>query len=495
MTRAAVIGAGPAGLACGLRLQAAGIATTVIEARPHPGGRLAAPIVLPGMATPVDSMPVPLADVAAWRELWMLAGADLASEVPMLPVAPVRRLNWPDGTQFDWSEDHAVTARAVSRLAPGDLAGFEQFLAQARDLAARRRQPPRHPRRLRPDPSGLAVLARNLPDWLRGHGWRSLGGHAGSLVRAEKLRQALSLGPLLAGRNPLATSATYAAVLAEELDRSPAWPQGGLARLASALAALFTRLGGELRLGDPATRIETLGNRATGVTCASGWSGHFDCVASTADPLHTAHALIGHAEAGARMTRRLRSRRWTPACFTVHFALAGAWPGIAHDTVLFPGRWADLLGDIHERGVLPTDMVIRLLHPTVTDPTLAPAGQSLFTAQVPVANLGMLPIDWEATGPLLQRRVLDEIGRRLVPDIHDRILAATHRTPRDDALDYNAAFGSAAGPEPGPLAELRPEPRSLLSNLWFPAAGAGATPASALAQARITANRIIAVNN
>ena len=38
-TRAVVIGAGIGGLALAIRLQSAGIATTIVEARDQPGGR------------------------------------------------------------------------------------------------------------------------------------------------------------------------------------------------------------------------------------------------------------------------------------------------------------------------------------------------------------------------------------------------------------------------------------------------------------------------
>lgn len=486
MTRAAIIGAGIGGLALGLRLQAAGIATTVIEARACAGGRLGAKSAL-----------APLDDLAAWRELWAVAGADLAAGVTILPLARLRQLNWPDGSQFDITADPAFAAAAISRLAPGDLAGYETFLAQARaqfrDRAARDRQLPGNRALTNRDPSCAGQLFHAFPDWLRGHGWRSLDHHASTLVRSEKLRQALAFRPLLTGRNPLTTPATEAAVLADELDRGLWWPEGGMAPLIDALRALFTGLGGDLRLNDPVATIDTVGNRATGFTTASGCQGRVDFVASTADPMHTAHTLLAGTGAGAAMADRLRRRRWSPGLFSVHFTLVGTWPGIAHDTVLFAGRWQDLLGDVFDRGVLPTDMIIRLLNPGATDPLLAPAGHSRFTAQIPVAHLGLLPIDWEAAGPLLQGRVLDQIGWRLIPDIHDRLLACHHRTPRDDALDYNAWLGSAAGPQPGRLGELWPDRGGPIANLWQLGAGAGtgASTASILAEALATGLRII----
>src|SRR5690606_5311169 len=67
---------------------------------------------------------------------------------------------------------------------------------------------------------------------------------------------------------------------------------------------------------------------------------------------------------------------------------------------------------------------------------------------VPVAHMGKLTVDWEQIGPLLEKRILDEVGRRLIPDIHDRIITKFHYAPRDSALDLNAYLGSAFSLEP-----------------------------------------------
>jgi len=69
--------------------------------------------------------------------------------------------------------------------------------------------------------------------------------------------------------------------------------------------------------------------------------------------------------------------------------------------------------------VLPADFSIYLHHPTITDPSMAPEGKSTFYALVPVAHMGKLAIDWEQVGPVLEKRILDEVGRRLV-GVHRR---------------------------------------------------------------------------
>jgi phytoene desaturase len=90
--------------------------------------------------------------------------------------------------------------------------------------------------------------------------------------------------------------------------------------------------------------------------------------------------------------------------------------------ILFGPRYQGLLEDIFDYGVLPADFSIYLHHPTVTDPSMAPAGKSTFYALVPVAHMGKLAVDWQQVGPLLEQRVLAEVERRLIPDLSDRIV-------------------------------------------------------------------------
>jgi phytoene desaturase len=79
---------------------------------------------------------------------------------------------------------------------------------------------------------------------------------------------------------------------------------------------------------------------------------------------------------------------------------------------------------------------------------MAPPGKSTFYALVPVAHMGKLPIDWAEVGPEMERRVLAEVGRRLIPDIEDRIVTRFHYAPPDFEADLGAWKGNAFSLEP-----------------------------------------------
>ena len=163
--------------------------------------------------------------------------------------------------------------------------------------------------------------------------------------------------------------------------------------------------------------------------------------------------------------------------------------------MLIGPRFDALLSDIFEAGVLPRDMLIWLAHPTLTDPALAPPGHSLMRATIPVAHLGKLPIDWETVGPMVAERVIAEVGRRLIPDIEDRILARHITTPRDLALELGLHLGSGWSLEARALPAWPPRlghRDAKIANLYFAGAAVhpGAGVAGVLAGAKACALRI-----
>src|SRR5215207_6150496 len=128
---AAVIGSGFGGLALAIRLQAAGVATTVIEARDKPGGRA---YFWQRKGFTFDAGPTVITDPACLRELWEVTGHDMAADVELLPVHPFYRLNWPDGTNFDYSNDDAQLRKEIAKLDPADVAGYDAFLRYSADV-------------------------------------------------------------------------------------------------------------------------------------------------------------------------------------------------------------------------------------------------------------------------------------------------------------------------------------------------------------------------
>lgn len=471
--RAIVIGAGFGGLALAIRLQSAGVATTVVEARDKPGGR-AYHWVKDGFT--FDAGPTVVTDPPCLRELWALSGQDMAADVELVPVMPFYRLNWPDGTNFDYSNDEAALRAEIAKLCPADVEGYDRFLDYSRGVYEQGYVKLGAVAFL-----DFASMIKAAPALMKYRAWRSVYGVVSSYVKDERLRQALSFHTLLVGGNPMTTSAIYALIHTIEKQGGVWFARGGTNALVGAMVRLFERLGGTLRLGDPVVTIATASDRATGVATQSGWHGEADMIACNGDLMHSYRDLLDHSR-GSKVARGLSRKRWSPSLFVVHFGVKGEYPDIAHHSILFGPRYKGLLDDIYRGGVIPDDFSLYLHHPSITDPGMAPPGHETFYALAPVAHLGKAAADWDgAFGERFAAAILAEVERRVLPGLRANLVTRFHYTPADFGRDLSAHLGSAFSLEPllWQSAWFRAHNRDDdISNLYF--VGAGTHPGAGI---------------
>ena len=473
MKKAVVIGAGIGGLALAIRLQSAGVDTTILEARDKPGGRA---YFWERDGFVFDGGPTVITAPEALQELWRISGHDIAEDVTLVPVLPFYRLSWPDGTAFDYGNDDAQLRAEIARLNPEDVAGYRRFLKYSEGVYREGYLKLGHVAFL-----DFGSMIKAAPALMKYQAWRSVYSMVSHFVKNEKLRQALSFHTLLVGGNPTTTSAIYALIHKLERDGGVWFAQGGTNRLVAGMVRHFERLGGVVRLGDPVAAIDTLGDRATGVRTESGFELQVDAVASNADVVHSYRNLLKDSRSGQRAAAKLEQKRFSPSLFLVHFGVRGTFPEIPHHSILFGPRYQGLLADIYDHGVLSEDFSLYLHHPTATDPAMAPDGHSTFYALAPVPHLGKFPADWSEVGPVLEERILAEVARRLIPDLKDRIVTKFSYAPPDFATDLRAHLGSAFSLEPilTQSAWFRVHNRDeAISNLYF--VGAGTHPGAGI---------------
>jgi phytoene desaturase len=484
--RVAVIGSGFGGLALAIRLQAAGIATTIVEARDKPGGRA---YFWEKDGHIFDAGPTVITDPDCLKELWALSGAEMALDVKLVPVSPFYRLSWPDGTQFDYLSDDRRLEEQIAALEPADVEGYRRFLRYSEGVYVEGYE------KLGAVPFlDFKSMLAAAPQLARYQAWRSVYSIVASFVRNEKLRQALSFHTLLVGGNPMTTSAIYALIHKLERDGGVWFAMGGTNALIRGMVAHFERLGGNIRLGDPVEEIKTSGDRAAAVRTRSGWRENFDAIASNADVVRT-YDMLGHSR-GRAAAAKLRRKRFSPSLFVVHFGTRGDWPNVPHHTILFGPRYHGLLQDIYSGGSLPDDPSLYLHHPTATDPSMAPDGRSTFYALSPVPHLGKIDFDWDRDGEGYRDRILGILEERMMPGLRERIETVFHYTPRDFETDLNSHLGSAFSLEPilTQSAWFRVHNRDdNIGNLYFVGAGThpGAGIPGVVGSAKATAGLMI----
>ena len=472
MKRAIVIGSGFGGLALAIRLQSAGVQTTIVEARDKPGGRA---YHWERDGHMFDAGPTVITDPDCLERLWKLSGDDIANDVDLVPVKPFYALDWPDGTRFDYSNDDEQLFAQIAALNPADVEGYKRFLDYSAGVYEEG-----YLKLGTKAFESISDMLKAAPALAKYQAWRSVYSIVSKFVADEHLRQALSFHTLLVGGNPMTCSAIYALIHKLERDGGVWFAKGGTNKLVAGMVALFERIGGELRLNDPAVAIEVEAGVAKAVRTKSGWRGEADAVASNGDVVASYGLIEGDAR-GPKQVKALKRKSYSPSLFVLHFELEGTFPDIAHHTILFGPRYEELLGDIYNRGTLAQDPALYLHHPTVTDPSMAPEGCSTFYVLAPVPHLGRAPVDWEKEGERYAEVIFDVLEERLIPDIRSRIRTRFHYSPKDFQADLFAHLGSAFSLEPvlWQSAWLRTHNRDdKIRNLYF--VGAGTHPGAGI---------------
>ncbi|MEE3926601.1 phytoene desaturase [Pseudomonas viridiflava] len=485
---AVVIGAGFGGLALAIRLQAAGVQTTLLEKRDKPGGRA---YVYEDEGFTFDAGPTVITDPSAIEELFTAAGKSIKDYVDLLPVSPFYRLCWEDGTQFDYANDQASLDRQIGALNPRDVAGYQRFLAYSKAVFNEGYL------KLGAVPFlSFRDMIQAGPQLARLQAWRSVYSKVSEFIEDEKLRQAFSFHSLLVGGNPFATSSIYTLIHALERQWGVWFPKGGTGALVQGMAKLFEDIGGRTELNAEVASIEVSGARATGVRLHDGRVLNADCVASNADVVHTYANLLAQYPRGVKEGARLKRKRFSNSLFVIHFGLKRPQPQLQHHTVCFGPRYRELIQEIFKGDALAEDFSLYLHAPCITDPSLAPPGCSSHYVLSPVPHLGNAPIDWEIEGPRYRDRIFEYLEKYYMPGLREDLVTCRIFTPNDFRDELNAHLGSAFSLEPvlQQSAWFRPHNRDAnLANVYLVGAGThpGAGVPGVIGSAKATAGLML----
>lgn len=411
---AIVVGAGPNGLAAGIELARAGREVLVVEAEPRIGGACRSlALTLPGFIHDVGAAILPLAYASPFFHTLRLTDHGVCWVYP--PAAVAHPLDdgdaivlWPDvaRTAVELGPDAASYRRLVGPLVARWDALTPELLGPLRL--------PRHP---------LALARFALPGLLPATAL------ARGLFRGERAR-ALFAGLAAHSFLPLehSPSAAFGLVLAV-LGHVTGWPfpEGGAQRLADALAAGLTALGG---------RIVT-GRRVASMTALPA------ARAVLFDVTPRQLAALARDRLPAGYLARLHRYRYGPGVFKVDYALAAPIPWRAGacaqaGTVHLGGTLEEIAASERAvwEGKAPERPFVLLAQHTLFDPTRAPAGRHTAWAYCHVPN---------GCREDMTARLEAQI-ERFAPGFRERVLARHAMGPLElERLDANLIGGDING--------------------------------------------------
>lgn len=435
--RIAVVGSGFGGLAAAIRLQALGHEVTIFEGRDKPGGRA---YVYEIGDFRFDGGPTVITAPDCLRELFTVAGRRMEDYVELLPVQPLYRLLWSDGTRMEYTGENDSMLEQIRQRFPGDEQGYLDFVEYSRKVFQKGYT------ELAAVPFlNFSDMVRVAPDLVKLRADRSVYSTVARFVKHEHLREALSFHSLLVGGNPFETSAIYTLIHYLERNWGVFFPKGGTGALIGGLVKLFEEIGGRLELDAPVENIRLERGAAVRhhVAARGREEEAFDLVVSNADVHHTYAKLYGQEPHARRKARRLARMQWSMSLFVLYFGTDRSYRGeLAHHSILFGPRYRGLLRDIFHGRELPEDFSLYLHAPTATDPSMAPAGKDAFYVLSPVPHLGKADLDWSKVGPVYAERILEALEEHM-PDLRQHVEVQHWIGPDHFKDTLNSHHGSA----------------------------------------------------
>ena len=338
--RVVVIGAGVGGLVAAALLAARGARVTMVETQAGPGGKLR---VLPVGGRPIDAGPTVFTMKPLFEAIFAEAGGDLDAAVPMRPAEVLARHAWGD-ERLDLFADPARSEEAIGDFAGATaVPGYRAFRAHARRVFETLDGP--FLRRGNTNPLGLTwrVGLRHFTDLLALRPYESMWQVLGEFFPDPRLRQLFGRYATYCGSSPFRAPSTL--MLIAHVEALGVWlVEGGMHRLAEALAALARRNGATIRYAAPVTEVIVERGRARGVMLASGERLEADAVICNADPAALAAGRFGAAARGATWPVPPR-RRSLSALVWLAEARGGGFPLDRHNVFFsrdYPAEFAAL---------------------------------------------------------------------------------------------------------------------------------------------------------
>jgi phytoene desaturase len=417
-----IIGAAVGGLSAAIRLAAAGQRVLVLEQGNAVGGKMSQ-IAADGFRW--DTGPSVITMRSVFEDLFAAAGRRLEDYLTLLPVDPLTRYFYPDGTVLDVTRDWARLAEQIAAIDERDVEGYLDYLAYAARI---------HritgPVFIYNDPPSVGRLLRTPPrEMLAVDPLRTMHQSISGFVRSPKLRQLLGRFATYVGASPYLAPATLNVIAHVELTGGVWYPQGGIYQIAAALERLARELGVNIQTGCTVTQITVEAGAARGVIVNDGTRIPASAVIANVDVATVYEKLLPPQAAAPRRVEQLTRVDSSCSGFILMLGVEGMHPQLAHHNIFFSADYRREFEDLFARGLPPGDPTIYVAITSRTDPEHAPDGCENWFVLVNAPPLGDA-FDWSRDGAAYRARVLDALASRGF-DVRDRIRTERMLTPVD----------------------------------------------------------------
>lgn len=441
MKEVVVIGAGLGGLSAALRLAAGGWRVTLLEKNAAVGGKIGR---LEESGYVFDTGPTLLTMPFVLRELFESLGERLEDHVDCVPVDPLCRYFFSDGSRLDIPNAPERLLEAVHHFNPSEVSGVRRLLARGKEIYELASEPFLFHNPGEWSLSYLGIFVKALARFWKLDAWRTLDESVRADLRDVRLVQVFDRFATYSGSSPYCAPATFAIIPYVEWTMGGWYVRGGLYRIAQSLSKLAVKRGVGLRTGIACEKIQIERNRVAGVRLADGTSLKTSTVIVNADALYAYERLIRDDRMLSRFHANGRRQALPTSGFILLLGVDRTYEELAHHNIFFSSDYRKEFEDIFSRGVPPEEPTVYVSVSSKADPSMAPPGASNFFVMVNVPPVGQGCV-WSEKARPYRQVVLERLKRFGLADLEQHIRFERMLTPVDFEAQYGAYRGALYG--------------------------------------------------
>ncbi|MDC3952575.1 phytoene desaturase [Polyangium jinanense] len=347
-----VIGAGVGGLVSALLLARQGIEVVVLERAPKVGGKMRQ-VDVAGRA--IDAGPTVMTMRWVLEEIFSAAGTSLHAELTLRRAEILARHAWGEGPTLDLYANLDRSVEAISTFAGrAEGEGYRRFCAYTQRIYDTVQKPFLCSERPSLTSAMAAVGSLGIQGMLDIDGHRTLWKALGEFFQDARLRQLFGRYATYCGSSPFLAPATLNVIAQVERD-GVYLVEGGMYRVAEALARVAERHGVTIRCGEHVTELVVASSRVAGVRLASGERLEADLVVHNGDPAALFQGMLGAQ--GKRALPAPAERSLSAVTWAFVAEARGAYPLTRHN-VFFSKDYHEEFRDLISRGTLPREPTV-----------------------------------------------------------------------------------------------------------------------------------------
>jgi phytoene desaturase len=434
--KVAVIGGGLGGLSAAIRLSYQDFQVLLFEKNESLGGKMNE-LKINGFR--FDTGPSLLTMPFVIDELFYSVGENRAVYLEFIPIDPICRYFWEDGSTMDATANTDRMINEIKKFSAGDAKGYENFLAYTKRIY---------------DITADVFLfkpiheIKKLVDWQtflklfrvpQIDPFRTVHESVFRFFKHPKIVQLFDRYATYNGSNPYQAPATLNIIPYVEYGLGCYYIKSGMYQLINSLKILAEKLGVEIHTGTKVEKIINQQNRVNGIQ-VNGEKISADYVISNADVVVAYNQLIdGFSKKQAKLNQL------EPSLSGVVFlwGIDMQHPQLAQHNILFTANYQLEFKQIFEEKQVPDDPTIYIAITSKLDPDHAPAGGENWFVLTNVPYL-IENQNWDSEVARLKKVVLEKLNK-LGIHISDHIQVEKIITPQDFYNQYRSNRGSIYG--------------------------------------------------